>query len=163
MRPRARSQHEPLRVDLVIANSQRFGRHEPRLAEEHVDAALAAVGHCLLMQGVDAAEHPLPDGQPVRSGPFGTDPELARVPDGLGNVGGVHQHLRRDASPVQASAAKPAAFHQRDPPASELLHRQHVPAARPDNYKIITVDRHLTLPSWPSASGTPVALTLSLG
>ena len=103
------------------------------------------------MQRVDAAEHPVADRRPVRPGPFGTDPEPARVPDRLGDVGGVDQHLRRDAPPVEAGAAEPVAFDHGDTPAGELLGRQHVPATRTHDDKVITVYSHTIRPSRPSS------------
>jgi hypothetical protein len=75
-------------------------RDDGRSVCQHRDTgrrpACAAVGHGPLMQRVDAAEHPLSDGWPVRARPSGADPEPARVPYRLGDVGGVHQQLRRD-------------------------------------------------------------------
>jgi hypothetical protein len=55
---------------------------------------------------VDAAEHPIPDGGPVDGLESSMHAEPRRTRRRSGRVGGDHQHLRRDAAPVQAGAAE---------------------------------------------------------
>ena len=112
MGARARHQHQAVGVQHIAADLQRFRAGEGRLTEKNVHAVGAPVGNSPLM-------HRVTDGRPVRAAPISADPEPPGVTDGLRYVRGMHEHLRRDAPPIEAGPAETAGFDHRNPPAAK--------------------------------------------
>ena len=139
-RTRTGRDHEPVGADLLVADLQHLGRDEPAPArgrgprwrcrrryasppaDDRVDAAEDAVAH-LIPADVDL--------RPT------SDPEAAAVPRGLGEVGRVGEHLRRDAADVQAGAAEPLLpVDEGDLPVREPLVDDRVAAAGADDAQV---------------------------
>ena len=128
---------EPVRRDLLTADLQRLGPHEPGVLFEdgHVreaDAVLAAAGG----DRVDAAERTIADIAPSHVIEGGVDAEAGALADVLHDVGGVDQHLGRDAPDVQARAAEGAALDDRHVPVVEAVIENAVARAGSDDAEI---------------------------
>ena len=65
-------------------------------------------------QRVDAAEHPRHDVGPAHPVDVGVHPVAGGLAHRLGHLGGVDEHLGRDAADVQAGAAEHALLADRD-------------------------------------------------
>ena len=121
---------------------------EPALADEpaaagvhgDVGALERAVAPAALGDGVDATEHPVADVAPVDGVDVGIDAEPGGVLDGLHDVGGVHEHLRRDAPPVHAGAAEVPLLDDRDRQVVELGAEDGVAAAGSDDDEVVLLE-----------------------
>lgn len=71
-------------------------------------------GDGLLRMRIGAPEDPAADGRPIDERQIGVDPEAGGATYRFRDLGGVHQHLRRDATAIQARPTEPIAFDDRD-------------------------------------------------
>ena len=143
LRPCARSQHDAVGADLgdrAVLQSDRHGAiaDESGVALEDGDVVLAlAVLDPIRSNGVDPVEDPVTDRWPVRA--VRGDVHVHHR-SGLGRldhpVRRQHQHLRWDASGVQAGAAEGATFDDRDVPVLELGAEDRVARSGSDDEQV---------------------------
>ena len=91
---------------------------------------------------IDPPEDPVPDPWPVDVHPPTSRPRAARLATALGQVGGVHVHLRRDAPDVHACAPERALLDDRDVEIVELRTRDRVARAGADDHEVVVPLRH---------------------
>ena len=102
-RPTGKVDHQPARTG------------EPRvpLVEGDVRAPGGAIVAARHRDGVDASEDAVAHVDPPHLVHRGVDAEVAGALDGARDIGGMHEHLRRDAADVQARATERATVDQR--------------------------------------------------
>jgi hypothetical protein len=126
---------DPDAVDLELAFADEAG---VALVDHDVVEAVTVLPPTL-GDRVDATEHAADDRRPIRPVEVGGDAVLGgvgRAARRLGDVGGVDQHLRRDATTVEAGAAEGAAFDHRDAPAVHLGADQRVAGTGTDDDEV---------------------------
>ena len=126
------------------------------------DGRVLAMGPVVLAaarDGVDPAEDAVADVLPAHPVQGGVDAEAGAGGDGVGDVGGVDEHLGGDAADVQAGAAEGAALDDRDLLVLEVRRDEGVAGAGPDDREVEV--RHAVQPraSLPLAPARPHAQT----
>ena len=91
---------------------------------------------------VDPAEHAVADVGPPHLVDRRVDPEVAGPGDGARDVGGVHEHLGRDAADVEAGAAERAVLDQRDVEVLEAGVEERVARAGADDDQVVVAHPH---------------------
>jgi hypothetical protein len=133
----AGGQHDPVGGDpgaVVDGQLVRAGKAGPPLDQRHrirLSPAAASRGGV----PVGLGERPVPDGRPVDPGELDLDPELGCAAYLSRDLGGLDQHLARDAPPVNARAAERARLDQRDGPLGAILGHQVVAGTRADDHE----------------------------
>ena len=119
--PRTGGDHHLIGGELVARlGAQRvaavgLGGAEPGVAGVHRHVGQAPLVRLAARRDrVDAAEHPRHDVGPAHLLDARVDAVTRTVPDGLGDLGGVDEHLGRDAADVEAGAAERALLADRD-------------------------------------------------
>ena len=105
--------------------------------------------------GVDATEDTVSDGWPVRSAEGGVDTQFRCVTGRESQVGGVHEHLGRDASPIHASAAEGPRFNDPDVPTVMLRAEDGVAGAGADDPSVVVGGGHASGLAVSSSGGRP--------
>ena len=90
---------------------------------------------------VDPAEHAVADVGPAHLVDGGVDAEMAGARHGPRDVGGVHEHLGRDAAHVQAGAAEGAVLDQRHVEVVEAGVEEGVARAGADDDQVVVAHR----------------------
>ncbi len=113
---RARGEDELVAEDDLVADLELFVTDEAGVVLEDGDVAEAlAVVFAALGDGIDPAEHPIPDGRPIGAVALGVHTQLGPLPFGeFSDLGRVHEHLRGDASDVETGPSEEAALHDGD-------------------------------------------------
>ena len=136
-----------------VETSRARGAGEAGAAEE--DGRVLAMGPVVLAaarDGVDPAEDAVADVLPAHAVRVASMPKPGAGGDGVGDVGGVDEHLGGDAADVQAGAAEGAALDDRDLLVLEVRRDEGVAGAGPDDREVEV--RHAVQPR-ASSSSTP--------
>ena len=140
-RPGADCEHDSFAAELLPVDLEHPGSDEAGLADVHIDPTPAPGLDRVLRRRIDAREDAVADGGPVGADQLGADPVAAGVADRLGDIGRVHQHLRRDAAAVEAGTAEPIALDDRDTQTVEARGREHVAGPRADDHQVVVGHR----------------------
>ena len=137
-RPGAHGQDDPISGDLGVVDG-----HGPRAGEAggvpvHGDVVQRLpVGQPAVGNGVDSSEYAIPDGRPVGPARSGPQPEVVAMSGGQRDIGGVHEHLRRDAAPVHAGAAERPRLGNGDVPVVVLGTDHRVAGAAAEDQEVV--------------------------
>ena len=112
---RAGRDDKAARADLDLADADRAGAGEPRLATQYPDPeTLEPLDGIMWRDGGDDVLDTVRGGSEIGVGPSRENPERRAAPRQIGKAGGGKQRFRRDAAEVQAVAAHQPALDQHD-------------------------------------------------
>ncbi len=127
-------------------------RSETRVRAVHIDVGRRApIVFAARPDRIDAAENPRNDVLPAHPVDVRIHAVPGRTPDRLGHLGGVDEHLGRDAPDVQAGPAEGALLADRDPLGRIALVENAVARTGSNDREVVGLHRCVTL----SPTGSP--------
>ena len=101
---------------------------------------------------VDAPEHPRDDVVPPHPVDVGVDAVTRCVADGFGDLGGIDEHLGRNASHVEAGSAEGSLFTDRNPFFGVTVVENAVAGTGSDDREVVALHSVALQPRWDAVS-----------